>query len=406
LTHRGWVSPILPQKILLLLSLCASTTFGQTSSFDPPAELRFRMGPLRWKPTATVEQVGIDTNVFNTVDNPKRDFTATMSPQVQFWMRVGKGRLLGTTSLGYVHYQTFSSQRALSTRNQIRAELPLNRLTPYVVESYTNAKERPGYEIDSRARRTENTVTLGADLRVGAKSSVGFSAWRTDVRFDADEVFLGTFLSDVLNRTGDGLRLTLRRRLTPLTTAVIDAEAQRDRFDFTPDRDADSVRVVGGFDFSPMTLITGSGRVGFRKFDPVGFGGRGYRGIVAAADLGYTFQRTRIGLRVDRDITYSFDFANPYYLQTGVGVTATQKITPRWDVQFTASHQQLAYRALASNLSTGRTDRVRIVGGGVGYSPGPGTRLGFSVDTFSRRSDNQSRAYEGVRIGTGVTYGF
>lgn len=366
-----------------------------------------RLGPLAFTPTIAVSNFGIDTNVFNTLDDPKRDFTATLSPQAQFWLPLRRVRLGGTTQLTYVHYQQYASQRALNTRNEVRLELPLRWLTPYVSDTFINARERPGYEIDARARRVENTVTLGTDIRMGAKTSVGFAAGSTRVRFNADEVFLGTYLSEVLNRTGGSIHLALRRNVTPLTKLALDADAQRDRFEFSPVRNADTVRVVAGLDCSPFTLITGSGRVGYRRFDAVGGSGGGYRGVVANVDMGYRLlEVTRLAVHAERDIAYSFEIAEPYYLQTGVSGTITQKVSLRWDVQLTGGRYQLNYQPAGSGSGTGRIDGIRTVGGGVGYVFSSGTRLGVNVDRYRRRSDRETREYRGMRVGASLSYGF
>jgi hypothetical protein len=43
----------------------------------------------------------------------------------------------------------------------------------------------------------------------------------------------------------------------------------------------------------------------------------------------------------------SFEIAEPYYLQTGVSGTITQKVSPRWDVQLTGGRYQLDYQPAA-----------------------------------------------------------
>ena len=375
---------------------------------DPSTTARMRVGPLALTPTISVSNFGIDTNVFNNFEDPRQDFTTTLSPQTQFWLRLGRGRLSGTTELNYVHYKTYATERALNTRNEARLELPFNRITPYVSETFINARERPGYEIDARARRLENTLMLGTDVRVGAKSFVGLALWRTKTRFGENEIFLGTSLSDVLNRTDDGVRLSLRRKLTPLTTFVIDAEAQRDRFELSPSRNSDSVRIMPGLNFDPFTIITGSARVGYRKYDALGPGAPGYKGLVASADLGYTLLgATRVSVHTERDLAYSYGVAEPYYLQTGISGTLTRKITSRWDVQLTGGRYQLDYQqAAAVGLGAGHPDEVRTIGGGIGYTLRPGRRLGVSLDKNRRSSDRQTREYNAMRIGASLSYGF
>lgn len=381
--------------------------FGQDQS-DPFSTARLRVGPLALTPTISLGNLGIDANVFDDAENPKHDFTATLSARTQLWLRLGKGRLSGATRLDFAYFRRYANQRAVNAYSEIRAELPLNRFTPFVTNSFLNARERPGYEIDARSRHLENTLTFGTDVRVGPKTTVGFGVWRTKIGFDADQVFAGTYLSEVLNRTADGLRASVRRKLTSLTTLVIVAEAQRDRFEFSSVRNSDTVRIMPGVELAPFALISGNARVGYRKYDALGPGVPSFKGLVAAADLAYTLLGvTRLSAHTERDLAYSFDVDNPYYVQTGVSGTVTQKVSSTWDVQATAGRYRLDYRQVgARTLDAGQKEAVRTIGGGMGYSIGPSTRFGVNLDHSRRMSDRSAREYDGLRLGTSVTYGF
>ena len=99
------------------------------------------------------------------------------------------------------------------------------------------------------------------------------------------------------------------------------AEQQRDRFVLSPQRDADGLRVVTGFEFKPFALISGKGVVGYRQFDTLSAVVPDYTGPVASADLAYVLRATRITARVERDVTYSFEELEPYYLLTDLAMT-------------------------------------------------------------------------------------
>jgi hypothetical protein len=142
-----------------------------------------------------------------------------------------------------------------------------------------------------------------------------------------------------------------------------------------------------------------------------------YTGLVASVNLGYTLLgATRFAVQVDRDVQFSYEQFQPYYVLTGVTGTVTHRLTSVWDLQARAGNQQLAYRSAI--LPTGgagtapfapitdRTDNVVFYGGGVGYHIGPDIRLGFNVDYYTRRSDVIINQYEGLRVGSSVTYGF
>lgn len=380
---------------------------AQDPSDDAARLARLHFGPLAFNPSIALTNFGVDTNVFNELEHPKQDFTATVSPRGEFWLRLGKGRLSGNTRLDYVYFGRYTSERAVNTYNTFRAELRMGRITPYVSEAFLNARERPGFEIDARSRRLENTVTLGADAPVLPHLTLGFAAWRTNVQFDAAEVFAGSSLSDVLNRTADGLRASARLNITPYTTVVLLAEAQRDRFPVSRDRDSDSVRVMPGVEFNAFALVSGTASVGFRKYDALGTRSRDFRGVVGSIDLGYTFlTSTRFSVRADRDLAYSQEILEPYYLFSALGATLTHRVSTKWDLQATSGAQRLAYQGIGSGqtIKDGRLDAVNLLGGGGGYRFPSGLRLGLNIDRYRRRSDRDVRDYTGFRAGISVTH--
>jgi hypothetical protein len=287
-------------------------------------------------------------------------------------------------------------------------QLPLNRVRPYIAVTFLNSRQRPGYEIDARARRIEDSLAIGSQVRVLGKTMLDVSASRGHVSFDADAVFLGTSLREVLNRDFDRLSTALRYSLTPLTTIVLLAEAQRDRFEFSPVRDADSVRVTPGLELGRRALISGRAFLGYRKFDALGPGVPSYRGAMASVDVAYTLKGvTQFAVRAERDVNYSFEVSEPYYLLTGFSGSVTQRITGAWDVQGTGGRQSLDYRRIGRvDAGRARIDRTLSYGGGLGYRFGRGARLGVNLDYYRRRSDVARREYKGLRAGSSVTYGF
>src|SRR4029078_1040450 len=100
-------------------------------------------------------------------------------------------------------------------------ELPLSRIKPFALGSYVNTRQRPGFEIDSRARATTNVATVGTALRISGKTTFVLSGGRTTVAFDQADTFLGTALAEALNHHSDIEALPFRYLLTPLTTLVV-----------------------------------------------------------------------------------------------------------------------------------------------------------------------------------------
>jgi hypothetical protein len=381
--------------------------FAQEAA-DPFETARFRLGPLRFTPAIEITSVGRDTNVFNEADDPKSDTTAAFGPAVELWMRPAGTRLSARIGGQYLYFKNFDNQRAWNTTNEARWEVPLARLTPFIAGSYINSRERQGYEIDSRSRRRDDSVTLGTSLRLSGKTSFVVSARRFNANYDETESFLGTTLAEALNRREDTGQVQFRYELTPLTTFVLDTDFVRDRFELSNLRDTDSIRVMPGFEFKPFALISGRAFVGYRQFDPSSVTLPDYRGLVASVDATYVRNSTRFQAKVDKDVAYSYAINHPYYALLDTGLTVTQRVTRAWEVVGRGSRQSLVYRQLSSSGATGDqpTDRGYAYGGGIGYLVAETFRLGFDANYYTRRSEIEGRRdFDGLRVFGSISYG-
>ena len=402
-------------RTFLIASACVLAAARLSSAQDPEdpfASAKMHVGPFAVTPSLAVTNLGVDTNVFNEWTNPRSDWTATITPQADVWLRLGRARVSAKTAGSFVYFATYHEERSLNTNDSVRLDLPLNKIRPYVGLTYLNTRDRPGFEIDTRARRTETGFNGGIDFPYSKKTTFGIGFKRNDTSFPSGETFQGTYLRDVFNRTTQGFNASVRYAITPLTTFVLALETQQEKFEFSPIRDSSSIRIVPGVELKPFALISGSAHVGVRKLTMDAPSMPDYTGVVAAVNLGYTLLgATRFAVQVDRDVAYSYDVNEPYYLLTGYGASITQHVGGPWDVVGRAGIQRLAYqRATAANpgsgTESGRVDRVRSLGGGFGYKLGPTVRLGFNVDYYTRVSDRVTREYRGLRAGTSVTYGF
>lgn len=376
-----------------------------------PTTVRMRLGPFLLNPTIELTNLGIDTNVFNeaTDQNPKRDFTLTFTPRTDVWLRMGRSWLTATVNERVVWYQKYASERSTNNDYLLGWKMPLNRLIVSTSGKYINTRERPGYEIDTRAQREEYLLQGNVEVRGFAKTFVTFGALRQRVNFDQKYFFLDTNLHDELTHTTVGTSLGLRYALTPLTSLSVTANRIEDRFQYSPLRDSDSTAIVGGVTFDPFALVKGTAAFGYRRFRPVVSGLPDYDGATASIDLTYTaFGATRLAVQGVRDIQYSYDVNQPYYLQTGATFFVTQQVYGPFDVVGRYGAQRLAYRDRAGAVleAPNRVDHVQLYGGGVGYRLGRDIRIGFNVDHQRRESEVENRRYEGMRLGTAVTYGF
>ena len=160
--------------------------------------------------------------------------------------------------------------------------------------------------------------------------------------------------------------------------------------------------------FDPLALIKGRARVGYRDFKPLESGCRGTEGATASVDLSYVLlNMTKFAVQVMRDVQYSYDVNEPYYLQTGISGSITQQVVGPLDVVGRAGLQHLDYRDRAGAVNLGsRRDEVRTYGGGIGYHVGADLRIGVNADYVQRTSPVPIRQYHGLVVGTSVTYGF
>ena len=375
-----------------------------------PHTVHIRLGPLWVKPTLAITNLGVDTNLFNESDanHPQSDVNLTLVPAVNMWLPFRSSWINGSVKEDLVSYKKFASEQSASTSSTLGWTIPLARITMVTTGSWLKTKERPGFEIDARAVRSELTYGGAVELRALSKTHVGVRAERREVAFDEGQTFLGSDLHDELNRTKTVEAVTLRHELTPLTSLTLDGSRIQDRFEFSRLRDADSTQITAGVAFTPDALVSGFAKMGYLNFSPLEAALPEFRGATAAANLSYVARdSTRLKLQVTRDVQFSFDINQPYYLLTGATASVSQQIYGPIDVDARLTRERLSYRERAGQSVEvpNRVDRARSVGVGIGYRVGENVRVAFNIDQQTRESAVESRSYSGLRYGIAVTYG-
>lgn len=393
-------------SILVLMAAVPAT--AQDASSDPSETARFRYGPVRFTPYLAITEVGVDTNVFNDADQARQDTTATLGPGLQYWIRLGRSRIAAKSDVTYTWFREYSNQRSLNNAHEGKFEVPLARLTPFVDGRYQRGRVRPGYEIDTRAFRTDFGYGGGVDLSVTSKATVRVEAHKQDLEYRDDEFYQGNSLQEALNRRTNSIGLSWRQALTPLTTLVVRAEREEESFEFDMVRDSTGFRLLPGFEFDPYALVAGKVFVGFRAFDTPDPTVPDFTGLVADVEANYRARATRFDIQLQRDVEYSAEPLQPYYLLTDIGLKVTQRITTRWDIVGNFGRQWLAYRQIDDGTpdAPARTDRGSRLGTGLGYTFGQSLRLGLNVDYYKRSSSTTFTSdYDGLRVGASFTYG-
>jgi hypothetical protein len=372
---------------------------------------RIHVGPFYVTPTVLLKNAGVDTNVFNQSGDQKSDFTVTLAPQADIAIPIARRGLFRTTvGTDLVYYATYDSERSIDPFVHARGEAYAHRLTLFADESYLNTRQRPNYEIDLRSRHLENDLLAGAELRLTPRLSVEIAGRRAITQYDADAFFDGTRLQQTLDRTTTGGVGTVRFRLTPLTTFGVKGDSLQDDFTYSPERNSRSFRVMPGVEFKPRALVSGYAWVGYREFTPDQPAVLPqFSGLVADLGLSYTLLgSTTFGVSYHRDLTYSYEVDDPFFVDNSVGGSIRRALGGRFDAIASIDRHVYAYERLLT-LPSGpdRTDTTWVYGANVGYRFRRQGRIGFGANYYQRESTTVRLVqYDGLRFGVTVNYGF
>src|SRR6185312_11489268 len=93
--------------VVFLLATWNARVLAQTEPGAPPPNVQMRLGPLYVNPRIALTNAGTDTNVFNESVNPKSDFTVTVTPGTDLWLRVGPTWLQSNINEDLVWFQKY-----------------------------------------------------------------------------------------------------------------------------------------------------------------------------------------------------------------------------------------------------------------------------------------------------------
>lgn len=375
---------------------------------------RLHAGPFYVTPEIQLNELGVDTNVFNQAGEQKSDFTFTITPQADVAIPLARrGLITANVGAGLVYYANYNSERSIDPQAVVRAEGYANRLTLFIEGSYLNTRQRPNYEIDLRSRHVDNQLVGGLAVRFTPRFSLEVARSHAETRFDADALLQGQRLKETLDRDSDTYILTARQKLSVLTTVGVRYETQRDRFPLSPVRDTNSYRVMPGVEFKPRALIRGSAWVGYRSFTPTNPILSPQAGLVSQLALTHTLLgATTFGVTYDRDYEFAFEALTPYFVDNSVGVFVRRALGRQIDVLASIARHRYSYEPLAvENIDVeallDRVDTTDVVEVSLGYRLKGETRVGFGVSYSTRHSTTRAlRDYDRLRIGTTVAYGF
>ena len=385
--------------------LGAGTAGAQAPPVLPSTRV-LQAGPASLYPVVSLRDVGTDSNVYNDGTSPKEDFTYTFTSRLHAVVPIGGTRFVGSGAGDFIYYRTYSDQSSLNAYFSGRYDVVDARVRPFVSTTLATHRERQGLEIDARARQTQTMLMFGSDFELTAITSLIAWVRRENIAWDHDEYYDGVSLANQLNSTADVLAAGARFRFTPFTTVTAVAEIQRDRFETSPERDADSLRIAPSVEFDNGSALTGRAQGGYRSFRPLNGALEGYDGLVASAGLRYAlFDLTRMYLDGGRDVRASYDPLQPYYLETGLRFRVVQRIAGPVEAVGILERWQLQHQRLGGQSFDGREEHTTTLGGGVGFRMSREMELTFTIDRTERTSSDLARGYERRRVLASISYG-
>lgn len=382
--------------LLTAIVFGAPAAFAQDSSEAERPPVRF--GPFELWPSLMLNGVGVDANVYNDAENPKRDFTATVVPALQVIVRPPRVRLTYTTLSEFVYFRTYKDERHVNRRFSTSAEVDLAYVRPFASMTAVDNRERPNTEIDLRARLKDRRYSAGLRVPLGPVASVSIAASRGTNRYDPDEQFRGVDLATELNSETNGIGGTFSLAITPLTTIGLSVSSDHDRFEISTLRNSDSLRITPTISFSPAGYFSGSATVGWRRFDAADPSVGDYSGLTAGGTVGVVIgDRYHLETAFARDVRYSYEASRPTYVFTSARGTLRTVLVGGIDVKLLGGREVMNYRGLDGGGDAGR-DTVVSYGFGLGYNVRDRIRIGVDAEFLERTSPDAARGYTNNRV--------
>jgi hypothetical protein len=373
---------------------------------DPLDNATMRWGPLGLNPALVLHDIGRDNNVFNEPTNPKSDFTFTFTPKLEVLLRPGPVHLTYTTSTDYVYYETYSSERGTNFFSGLKADFDFGPFHPYVSTGHNNTRDRLNREIDARARHQDTNYGTGVRVELVEGVFATASARYSQTAFDPAATFRGESLQTTMNQKTEGVDAGGGFALTPLTTFQVTVTREQTRFDFSPDRNSETWRVMPTVSFSPLAILQGTAALGYRQFTGHSVEVPDYSGFVATVTLGATVaEHHHIETTFSRDLQYGYDATASEYLETGLQVSWAWQITSPLDLKLSGGRSRLHYRSPSVNASSS-DDTAHNYSASVGWRLRQNFKVAINADWRGRDSERSpDYAYDNRQIYANVTWG-
>ena len=401
--------PIRSVGVALTMTVLAGAAAAQDIA---PQPARLLVGPLRLTPRLVIQDLGVDSNIYNASVSPQSDFVFTLTPSIDVAAQIRRAAFTLTSANDFLYFANHTAERAMNHRLAASARVDSRRFGLFAHSSYRNARGRGGDEIDARTRQTEFTGEAGVRFALFAKLAGQVSRRELQIEFDPDAIFDGTRLAEQLNHRESLVTASLRYPVTPLTAIVLSGESGRTRFWLSPSRDAETRSASVGLELHRRALIAGQARIGYQTLKPRTGAFQSFEGLVSSVNVSYRSPGSMtLGLGIDRLPTYSYFEGEPYYVVTSYRASVRRPLSERVEVDVSARRARHEYRqavpASPQAATVGSLERIREDAAGLTFRVGPTTSVRAGVSYWRRRSDDRDyRNFHGVRAGLTWTFGF
>ena len=379
---------------------------GGAADLDPELKLERsrRLGPFHVQPYFRIKQAGYDANVFLVNDGREGAFTATLGPGLKAVLLAGRrAAVLVTDDLDYVYFANTSELNHFNNALRAKLDLFLGRFLLYADSRYESSRERLNAEVDFRVRHAVVGQTVGVKGQFGSRLNAGMQLGRQDFSFGSaanTEELAGGGTERLaqfealrsLERVESEASAFVAYRVLRKTSVGIEVSEGRAEFaDPQSQRDARSRRTYFTMSFSPSAFLTGSVRLGRLRQETEERPGGHFAGAVGEASLGCRVSsRSHARLRYGRNVVFSVQSDNLYFINEGWRASYANAISDRWSVDLEHGQDTVDYptpMALPSGSGTAvRSDRITINALAGLFRVQPGTRVGLRLEQWNRAS--------------------
>lgn len=410
---------------LMLAVLAAGLPAAAQATDKTERPGRFRLGPLWLTPKLVLRNAGVDNNVYNANggDTPTvSDRQAALTPGLDLLLPVGKrARLSGAGTLGLNWFQRQDSEKSTDLNGQGRAEVDLGPLTVFGSVAAGRHRQRFSVEIDQRLERSSRSRGGGLRWHVTRRLALaGEGTWQRS-RFEQGVQVRGQSVKSALDRDTRALSGQLTWALSPRTDFLATADVLEDTFPGTrPSAGEDVVRssrLLAGLSFNRGALLSGSLRIGLRRFpNRAGQDAPEYSGLGLAANLGVPVgARARLSVNANRDVNYAVAAGqgergtrrNTYVSELYGGQLDFElplSLVARGLLSFERADYLLPQAPTPGAAALERQDDVTTWGGALLRAFGKSLRVGVNVERARRSSNLGGFGYERTSYGLTAEY--